>query len=191
MQDNSAYIVNTLTPAGTAGAFLGVSHRANKFYVIDASGEFLVKTDNSSQVPFKQGQGRTFVSDFNRLELENISSNPISIRLWVGNGEYKDQRFQLLESSTEFIASPVSSIAGAVSEVFNGVPLVNQITRKAIIVSNNDSSNNLELRDESGNSGVIVFPKTSVMIPTSDYVEVYNPTGGAIATRISEIWYVT
>lgn len=174
-----------------ANGFFGDSYDGNKFYIIEAAGPLFVKTDTTVSLPYKQGQGQMFDKPFRRLEFKNPNAFPIYIRVYTGYGDYIDRRFQLIEANTSFKCNALTSIAATTAEVFNGTPSNNEILRKSILVSNNDSSNNLELRDESNVSGLIIFPKTSVMIPTSDYVEVYNPTGGGVACRVSELWYIT
>lgn len=184
----SAFIETRIGPNG----FIGEAYLGNKFYIIDASGPIWVKTNNTSEIEFKQGQGQQFSKQFKRVELRNKSAtNTIFVKIWVGFGDYIDRRFQLIESSTSYVANALTSIAATTAEIFNGVPSGSQIQRKSLYVSNNDSSNNLEIRDKDNVSGLIVFPKTAIVIPTSDEVEVYNPTGGGVACRVSEIWYTT
>lgn len=184
----SAFIEVRIAPNG----YVGESYYGNKFYIIDASGTLKIKTSITSEIEFKQGQGQSFSKAFNRVEIRNPSlTNTLYVKIWVGFGEFIDRRFQLIESNTEYVANVLTSIATISGATLTGIPSGSQIQRRSMLVSNNDSSNNLEIRDKNGVSGLIVFPKTSIILSTSDEVVVYNPTGSSIACRVSEIWYIT
>ncbi|MGH8016972.1 MAG: hypothetical protein ACREIA_01570 [Opitutaceae bacterium] len=63
------------------------------------------------------------------------------------------------------------------------------LQRRSIIVSNKDPNNALELRDADDHVILTVFPETSITLPISGSVEIYNPGASAVALNVSELWW--
>jgi hypothetical protein len=82
-----------------------------------------------------------------------------------------------------------SQINAGASAIFTGAPVGSQIQRKAIVVSNIDANNTLVIRDKNNNFCCAVFPNTSITLPISGEVRVFNPTGANIQCYVSEVWY--
>ena len=174
----------------------------NYFYFVENDGTLFVKTDIGASKPYQLGTGEIVPpgSIFRFLELENKTANPIAIELYVGFGEFLDKRLNIVrerpasvqpvaEQNTEYVASATTSIGAGAGVTFTGTPGAGQLRRKAIVVSNRDTAAQLQVRDASGGPGTTVFGSTSITLPVSGEIEVFNATGGAISVYMAEIFY--
>jgi len=186
-QDVQFTIIDQEIPSGET---LGFPYSGNKFYIIDSTAELLVKTEFTVALPYKQGQGQSFEKDFQRIEFNNPGLSTISFRCFVGFGEYRDQRFALLESQTQLVGSGETSLSSSTEITFNGVPSGSQIQRKEIIISNLDTTSSLDILDKNDNAFAVVPFGQIVALQTSDSIKVRNNTGSAITYRVGEIFYV-
>lgn len=162
------------------------------FYFIGATAPVEVKTDKTAFKPYRKGTGENFPQElrFSRLEIKNVNAFAIEITLWAGFGKYIDNRFEIVDAYTTVVGWNNSSINGGGSVAFLGSPTGNQIQRKAFVISNIDPNNALVIRDKDNNFCCAVFANTSITLPISGEVRVFNPTGAPIQCYISEIWYI-
>ncbi len=194
-----------LQPAGTTQSIQRVPQAGIRFYIVesDADGFIGIKTDKTQQELFTVGTGKEFDESqgFTAIELENFSANVITLDLFAGFGDYIDRRttivgnrlssiLPVIEPKTKAVGNAITSITGGAFILLSGVPDVTQIRRKAITVSNVDPNNALEIRDPANNKILTVFANTSIILPLSEPVRVFNPTGGAISVSIGEIWWM-
>lgn len=185
---SSVYVKQVIPAGGT----IHVSAYGETFYFVGLTAPVNAKTDLTAAKPYRQGTGERFPSElrFRSLDIENPNASPVQLVLWVGFGEYIDHRTALIDGYTQAVGSPYSSVPAASARVFNGQPSGSQLQRKAIVVTNLDPANVLFLRDQSGAVICAVIANTSLTLPISGYVDVYNPSGAAITAYMGEVWYV-
>jgi hypothetical protein len=175
-----------------------VNTAGQSFYFLDCSAEVFVSIPGTGRMPHTNGTGRNVqqTSYFDRIEIENKQTYRVYIRLYVGNTDgYIDNRLNLVnekgivERITKAIGWDGSSIAGNEHVDFAGLFQYPLIHRKALLVTNEDLSLKVELRDSNDNRLAIVFPETCILFPSSDFIRVANPNPGSIAVSISELVY--
>lgn len=174
-----------------AGGTLGVDAYGQRFYFINATAPLEAKTNLSAYKPYRKGTGENFTDEFrfNRIEFHNPNTYPIFIQVFIGFGDYLDTTSELVESFTQAVGQASTTIAALSTVVLNGNPSNTQIQRKAVVISNLSTTDALYVRDISHNNICAVLPNTSIMLPISAYVEIYNGTASAIPWCCSEIWY--
>lgn len=139
-----------------------------------------------------QGSGIDNLEDgktFNRLTVRNPSLGEITVVIYVGGPLYRDSRLAIIEPKTEAEGWEGEELPATTGEYFGPIPTGDRIRRKCIQVTNLDQNLDLQLRDEDEDVILTVFPRTSITLPISEYVEVYNPNGSPVACNISEIWW--
>jgi hypothetical protein len=161
------------------------------FYFLGATAPIEAKTDKTSYKPYRKGTGENFPAElrFTRLEIKNDNAFAVQVTLWAGFGQYIDNRFEIVDTFTSIQGWVSSQINAGASAIFTGAPVGSQIQRKAIVVSNIDANNTLVIRDKNNNFCCAVFPNTSITLPISGEVRVFNPTGANIQCYVSEVWY--
>lgn len=175
-----------------AGAVEPVTLKGRNFYVVFSPVDIEIKRPGSEWATYPQSTGLDVLPDgdeFERLEVRNPSVGTITVVLWIGGPLFRDARAAIIEPRTEFAASATVSIANGAFVDFSGVPSGLRIRRKAINVTNNDPALDLQIRDAAGNIGLLVFAKTSITLPISEFVRIQNAAGGPIAVALSEIWW--
>jgi hypothetical protein len=175
-----------------AGAIEAINNEGRNFHVVFAPVDIQIKTPGGEFVTFPQGTGEDNQPDngtFKRLEVRNPSLGPITVVIYIGGPLYRDNRSAIIEPRTEFGASPITTLAITTGATFSGVPAGLRIRRKGIQVTNSDPNLNLQVMDQAGNVGLEVFPKTSITLPVSETITIYNPNASAVSCRISEIWW--
>jgi len=174
-----------------AGAIYSLPCYGDSFYLLGATLPVEIKTDLTAYKPYRKGTGEKFPEQlrFGRIEVLNPNVDAVVLTLWVGFGEYIDNRFEILENYTVVQGSSTVTIGAGATVTFTGAVTGQNIQRKAFLISNLDPSNPVILRDSAGNNCAAVFPQTSVMIPVSGEIRVHNSTGAAISVYMSEIFY--
>jgi hypothetical protein len=182
-----------------ANGLFPISEYGERFYFIKCSAQVFVKTEHSSEKPYQKGQGEHYTDIkmwFRRLEVRNPNNFDVYVRLWVGFGEFLDSTSELIETPAVFYSWNNNTIAASTSVVFLGRPSGVQLQRKAFQISNMDLANSLFIQDVDPitgnpvNTGLAVFPLTSITLPIAGAVAVKNDTASAIICYISELWYV-
>lgn len=175
-----------------AGQTIHVSAYGETFYFIGLTAPVNVKTDLTAAKPYRQGTGERFPSElrFRSLDIENPNASPVQLTLWVGFGEYIDHRTALIDGYTQAVGSPYNSVPPMSARTFNGQPSGSQLQRKAIVVTNLDVANPLLVRDGNANVICAVLANTSLTLPISGPVDIYNATGSAISAYMGEVWYI-
>lgn len=180
---------------GAANGFPGsynLDQLGEAFYLIECTGEVEIRMDDSPAITYRKSTGERLPKGerFKFLEFINHGS-PLTVRVWVGFGEYVDRRFELLESTTRARGwdgaqeIPAGSFVDFAPQLGGGV-----LRRKAIIVTNLDANENLRLTDTDGNTFMTVFARSSVTLPISDVLRINNDTGDALSCNVGQIEYV-
>lgn len=174
------------------GAVQPVNIKGRNFYVVFAPVDIEIKRPGSEWATYPQGTGLDTQADgteFERLEVRNPSAGTITVVLWIGGPLFRDSRSAIIEPRTEIAAWSSNQLAATTGSTLNGVPTGRRIRRKCIQVTNLDANLNLQIRDAAGHVGLTIFPSTSITLPISESVEVYNPNGSPVSCSISEIWW--
>jgi len=174
-----------------AGAMVSMPVYGDAFYLIGCTAPVEIRTDQTSEKPYRKGTGERFPAAlrFGRLEIRNPNSNPVLVTLWAGFGEYIDNRFEVVDGYTVARGWTGTQINAGATVTFTGAGTGNQIQRKAFVITNLDPNNNLLIRDAAGNTLCAVFKETSITLPIAGPVQVHNATGAPISCAIGEIFY--
>lgn len=178
---------------GSAPGYANFDVLGNAFYLIECAGEVEIKTNASTWKTYRKSTGEEFPGDqvFQRLEIRNYGAQT-RIKLWAGWGRYVDRRFELLEAPTKATGwnDPAQEVPA--NDHIDVVALSGggYMRRKAVVVTNLDPNENLRLTDQDNNTFLTVFPRTSVTLPVSDTIRIYNDTGAAISCNVGQIHYV-
>jgi|GEM_PF-5837488 len=193
-----------LTDTVIAGQRKAINAQGDHFYFTECSGTVEISTDMTAAAPFSVGEGERLPRgfEFKRMTLKNTSAEDISYELFVGRNRRIDNRLNVVDgriaSTARFqqdatkLYYPQASdtIAATTTVSFGSVASGTQLRRKSIIVSNNDTTNNLTIRDIANSRDVAyIFPKTAFQLDTSDSVAVRNDSGSPISYGVTEIWY--
>jgi hypothetical protein len=158
-------------------------------------------------VPAYQGTGYDApLSDdpFTSVDIKNTSSLPITVVLWAGWANFRDQRLILANSSIPNIINPLYSgmtpaasvqvpdLSGTIFSDVNGTKWI-AIARIGILLSNNDPSNEWMVQKfasvgfNDGSTVFIIQPETEIQLPVSGNYSVF-PAAGNVTGTISEIY---
>lgn len=174
------------------GAVQPVNIKGRNFYVVFSPVDIEIKRPGSEWATYPHGTGLDTLGDggeFERLEVRNPSVGTITVVLWIGGPLFRDSRAAIIEPRTEIDAWSSNQLAATTGQTFSGLPSGLRIRRKCIQVTNLDANLNLQIRDAAGHVGLTIFPSTSITLPISESVEVYNPNGSPVSCSISEIWW--
>ena len=188
----SAAVSNFTTISIPAGAVIPINAEGSNFHVVYAAADIQIKWTGGEFGTYQQGAGMDLLPNgmtFRRLEVRNPNAGTILVTIYVGGPLYRDSRANVIEPKTRAIGWAGTQIDATDGETFAGTPSGLLIRRKSIQVTNLDTSLDLQIRDGDGNVVLTVFPRTSITLPISEEIEVYNQNGSAVACNISEIWW--
>ena len=180
----------TLAPGETKS----INTQGNYFAVVFAPVDLMIRISGSEAALYSQGDSLELPAGqtFSRLEVRNPSATAsVVVLIYAGVGRYVQRRQAVMEPPTEFNAWVGTQLNASDGQTFSGVPTGRRMRRKCIQVTNGDATLRLQLRDAAGNVGLEIFPETSITLPISETVEVFNPNGAAVACRVSEIWWLS
>lgn len=176
-------------PAGKVSA---INARGTNFHVVFASADVQIKWPGGEFGYYQQGAGIDLLPSgqhFERLEIRNPTAGDLLVTVYIGGPLYRDSRASIIEPKTRAIGWSGTQLAATTGETFDGVPSGFLIRRKSIQVTNLDQNLTLQIRDTDGEVVLTVFPQTSITLPISEAIEIYNQNGSAVACNISEIWW--
>lgn len=175
-----------------AGKIEPINAEGRNFHVIFAPTDIEIKIPGGEFGIYQQGSGLNDLPDgrtFRRLEIKNPTTSDIRVLIYIGGPQYRDSRAAVIEPKTAARGWAPASLAATTGATFTGVPAGRQIRRKSIQVTNLDPTLTLQVRDTSGNVILTVFAETSIILPISEPVEIYNQNPAAVACNISEIFW--
>lgn len=178
----TAQIVNTIIPANST---LPISQAGLGFYIIAASYPVDIRPSGGSFNAYYTGTGGKAdpLNGFSGLEVRNNSNNPITLSLWVGFGDYIDNRLIQVSDLFNTVVYPTYPVASAASNLLipdltgqkftdiNG-NLWLALNRISILITNFDTANAMPLKDSANAVGSIFacLPNTSAILNVSgDY----------------------
>jgi hypothetical protein len=175
-----------------AGRVESINAEGRNFYVVYSPVDLEIKWNGAEFAIYGQGAGIEDMPDgqtFKRLEVKNPSAADIIVKIYIGGPLYRDSRFAVIEPQTLADGWNGTQLAATTGVTFDGIPSGIRVRRKCIQVTNLDANLLLQLRDDAGHVVLSVFPETSITLPISGPVEVYNQNGSPVACNISEIWW--
>lgn len=101
----TAQIVNTIIQPGQT---LPIYQAGQAFYIVFASGQVAIRPANGTWADFTTGTGVRSdpLNNFDQLEVQNKNAFAVVLSLWVGFGDYIDNRINLAMSPVAVIAVP-------------------------------------------------------------------------------------
>lgn len=187
---------NTEILIDVLGTFVGVK---------EAKGDVQIGLDQGPSVPFAVGISYTCDSGdfFRQIRVKDVSGAQNTVQIFAGNGQFRDTRMTVdvtrgfsgfvrdAEAPSRILSQVSSTLAANSGITLPGTFSGSDLSRKALLVSNEDTANKVYIQDPLGNVGAVCFPLQSIMLPVSDSVTVFNPNGAAIQVRISELIYTS
>lgn len=199
LRGKSGQSITLFVPAGgqatakSTGAFL---------YVVDAPGVIDIRLEQQpwhearTGTSMKCGEGAVF----EWVEVRNHNAaESITVKLFLGFAEYRDDRETILEQPTECFGVPDAAgwdgvqLAGGASVVLSGIQSGQRIRRKAVQIFNDDPGAPLHCYDgphPTGRRTATILASSAITMPISGYVRIANPNGAAVACALSEVWWV-
>jgi hypothetical protein len=175
-----------------AGASETIRATGSRFYVCESPVRLRIKADQGSAADYGQGCGLSCTDGafFECLEVANPAQTEVGIVLYVGFADYVDQRSEVMEPPSRFVAHEVAIPANSGYAIPANLQ-ANDIRRKAVVVSNGDATSlRLLIRDIAGKAGCLVESKETAVLEVSGFVEVYNPNPVAVQMYASEVYWV-
>lgn len=198
--NRSSQIVTSVIPAN---GFLSIFQAGARFYLIVATGVLSIKPSNGSENDYVQGTGLSpeETNYFANIQIRNHTAKPIVFQIFVGFGNYIDNRLIVYDPSViQAPHSVLSTLPGGNTVLIpdlsntamvgpNGEAFL-ALNRIALYVSNNDSGVTYNVQNSAGTKNLVsVFPLTAIGYPISGDLSIRVPSGG-INAIISEIYNV-
>lgn len=182
-------LVHSATIPANSSRF--ISMYGDRFYLLQCTAPIEIKTEATGFKPYRKGTGEQFPEDlrFERLEVKNDNSYAVEIKIWVGFGEYIDQRFEIVDAYSEIRSDNVTTIAAGATLTYDGEPASGEIQRKAFVLTNLDPNSRLDVLDKNDNLAVACFAEQSITLPVCGEIKVKNPSGADITFYVGEIYY--
>lgn len=178
----TAQIVNTIVPASTT---LPISQAGEAFYIIAASGPVQVRPSNGAFNTYYTGTGirADANANFDMLEVRNSTAHSITISIWVGFGEYVDNRVILVSDLFFSVIYPTYPVPNAASNILipdrSGSAILDingnswlALNRISLQITNFDTANAMPIKDTANAVGSVLacLPNTSLIMSMSgDY----------------------
>lgn len=159
-------------------------------YVISAPSRFKLKIDNQPFIDAATGTSLECDGEavFETLEFENPTTEPMTVKVYVGFATFRESSFAVVEAALECDGANATEVGANASIDFLGTPTGFRLHRKAIQVFNGDPNVRLQVRDSDGHRIALVFPESGVKLEGAGFFRVHNPNPGAVDVAISEIW---
>lgn len=162
------------------------------FVCIEASGRFRMNFNDGEffDVPGRSGWALNPDDAFNRLQF--TADTDTTIEFYTGSFFYLPTVPPIQQAKTRAVPKAVTTIAAGANIDLTTIP-AGLGHRKAVIVTNNDPSVDLEIytKDAAGawQPAATILHQQAWTIETSDDVRVNNPSAGVINLRIVELFY--
>src|SRR5581483_991275 len=183
---------------------LPVAQAGNRFYLVATSFPVRIRPQKGTFNTYYQGTGLAVDPDnsFSSIEVQNTTDNSIVVSLFVGFGDYIDNRAILVNDIIQQVINPTYPVPNASNTVLipdlSGEAFVDingntwlALNRISLQISNLDASNNLQIRDFSRDVGSIgiVFSQTSYILGTAgDYALQIGGGSTPINAVVSEVY---
>lgn len=201
-QGRSSQIITTIIPAqvGNVPGVTPIDQAGITFYLPLATGTVYIKPSNGSENQYTQGTGeRALQNPFTRLEVRNRNPFNVIISIFVGFGDYIDNRAILYNPLISNIVYPTYAIAntlgnllipdlsgGALNDL-NGTQFL-ALSRIGIYVSNLDLGVTYNLVNTANTKSVLaVPPSTDIVFPVNGNLRITVPAGN-INALVSEVY---
>ena len=175
----TAQIVNTIIAAGQT---LPLSQAGQGFYVIACNGAVSIRPSNGTFNSYYVGTGaRTDpLNSFSMLEIANNNAFSITLSLWVGFGEYVDNRnvqitdlfypvvFPTYPKASALTNLLLPDLSGSAITDINGTVWL-ALNRLTLQITNFDTVNSMPIGDTANTAGAILacLPNTSLILAIS------------------------
>lgn len=198
--NRGSLIVTTIVPANSAQQFFA---SGQTFYLVVCTGVLKIKPNNGPEAEYVQGTG--LVADslnlFKALQITNEGASPVVARIFVGFGDYIDNRLIVYDPSViqaPYPTYPVPNVAGIVAipdKTGQAVLGINgerylALNRISLYISNLTVADAYDLCNADGSKAVLrVFPATSIIYTGNGDLSMRVPSGNLNAI-ISEVYNV-
>lgn len=171
------------------------------FYLVVATGKLLIKPNTGSQNEYVQGTGLRPGNNaiFKQVELKNPNTFPVVFQLFVGFGDYIDNRLIVNDPNqiqAPYATHPVPNVSNDLAipdlsgQAFidaNGIPML-ALNRVTIYVSNIDLALIYDIRNNADTATMLsVQPSSNIGYPANGNFRIKTPSANINAT-VSEIY---
>ncbi len=198
--NRTSQIVTSIVPAS---GWLSVNQAGSKFYLVVATAELAIKPNNGSENKYVQGTGIACeeLNYFANLQIRNPNPFPVIFQLFVGFGDYIDNRLIVYDPTVIQAPYSTSGIPNVANEILipdlsgqailgvNGEQYL-ALNRIAVYVSNVDNGDAYDIFNTDQDKTLLtVQPLTNVVYPANGAMSMKIPSGNINAT-VSEIYNV-
>ena len=196
--NRGSQIITTIIPANSS---IPVLVAGDTFYLTLATAQVSIKPNRGVEANYSAGTGlKTEDNPFDQLQITNPNANNVIISLFVGFGDYIDNRVILYDPLVKNIVYPTFPIANAGTNVLipdrsgsaitdiNGTVYL-ALSRVGIYVSNLELASVYYIRDFAASIGIAlgIQPSTSIVYPASGNYSLNNG-GSPVNAIVSEIY---
>lgn len=194
---SSQIITNVILPGEIYPVFQG----GDAFYLVVATGKLLIKPNTGSENEYVQGTGLRPGNNaaFNQVQLKNPNSFAVVFQIFVGFGDYIDNRLIVNDPnqvqapySTSGVPNvsndiPIPDLSGQPFIDANGIPML-ALNRVAIYVNNIDTGLSYDIQNDAADKALItVLPQTNIVYPANGDLRIKTASANINAT-VSEIY---
>lgn len=196
-ENRSSQIITTIIPAN---GVTPVDQAGTTFYLPLATGTVYIKPSSGSQNQYTQGTGeRAMQNPFTRLEIQNKNPFNVIISIFVGFGDYIDNRAILYNPLVSNIVYPTYPVPNAAGNILipdlsggafidlNGNNFL-ALSRVAVYISNLDTGLTYTLTDTAATKSVLAVPPgTDIVFPVNGNLRIHVPSG-VVNALVSEVY---
>lgn len=194
----ASQVVTTIIPANSS---IPLFVAGNEFYLTLATDVVRIKPNKGSESKYTQGTGsREVQNPFDQLQLFNDTPNNIIISIFIGFGQYIDNRVILYDPLVKqivYATYPVANSAATINILdrsgeaivdINGTNFL-ALARVGIYVSNIDLASSYSIENLTGTVGaaLVVFPQTDIVFPVSGNYRIHVPAS-TVNAIVSEVY---
>lgn len=194
----ASQIVTTIIPAGKS---IPILVAGSEFYLTLATAPVLIRPNTGAESQYTQGTGsREEQNPFSQLQVTNQTASNIVISIFVGFGNYIDNRVILYDPLVKQAVVAVAPIPNVTATIhipdlsgqaitdINGVSYL-ALGRVGIYISNLDLASSYSLTDALGVVGaaIVVQPQTNIVFPVSGDYRMHLPSSNLNAV-VSDVY---
>lgn len=171
---------------------------AGEFFLCSkADYAFEMSMDGGNWFPMAQGLNFNISPGYKGLWFRATSGNETAIEFYSSNFRVADSRLSIIKDVTQsslYVRTAPTFLVSGSAAVNPGSTITisggyNDKIRKAVIITNLDPANGIDIQDSTGVTGGLIYATGQTTLETSDDVKLKNNTAGAINVAWLEIYY--
>lgn len=184
----------TETISIAAGAFINKTFEGRLIRCLAADGTLALLIDNTGN-PMEFRLGISFACEpgeyFNSFTLKNESGSTVTVTIYYGWGELRDDRISLTGSLATSEVVPTGITTDAVNNLATGTSLdiAADATREMLVIYNDSAANTVWFRSQAGttSAGTPIGPKQVLQIAFAGACRIRNNSGATCDIYVNKI----